>query len=78
MNFPPNKYSNNENGWNIMDGMGRSILKQFFDAGAIRNVDYDSDFAVVRGESKGDSTYFNVGIQPVDSAEKLYFTVKTR
>lgn len=78
LNFPPNKYSNNENGWDIMDGMGRSILKQFFDAGAIRNVDYDSDFAVVRGESKGDSTYFNVGIQPVDSAEKLYFTVMTR
>ncbi len=78
LNFPPNKYSNNENGWDIMDGMGRSILKQFFDAGAIRNVDYDTDFAVVRGESKGDSTYFNVGIQPVDSAEKLYFTVKTR
>ena len=78
LNFPPNKYSNNENGWDIMDGMGRSILKQFFDAGAIRNVDYDSDFAVVRGESKGDSTYFNVGLQPVDSAEKLYFTVKTR
>lgn len=78
LNFPPNKYSNNENGWDIMDGMGRSILKQFFDAGAIQNVDYDSDFAVVRGESKGDSTYFNVGIQPVDSAEKLYFTVKTR
>lgn len=78
LNFPPNKYSNNENGWDIMDGMGRSILKQFFDAGAIQNVDYDTDFAVVRGESKGDSAYFNVGIQPVDSAEKLYFTVKTR
>lgn len=78
LNFPPNKYSNNENGWDIMDGMGRSILKQFFDAGAIQNVDYNTDFAVVRGESKGDSTYFNVGLQPVDSAEKLYFTVKTR
>ncbi len=78
LNFPPNKYSNNETGWDIMDGMGRSILKQFFDAGAIQNVDYNTDFAVVRGESKGDSTYFNVGIQPVDSAEKLYFTVKTR
>lgn len=78
LNFPPNKYSNNETGWDIMDGMGRSILKQFFDAGAIQNVDYNTDFAVVRGESKGDSTYFNVGLQPVDSAEKLYFTVKTR
>lgn len=61
-----------------MDGMGRSILKQFFDAGAIQNVDYNTDFAVVRGESVGDSAYFNVGLQPVDSAEKLYFTVKTR
>lgn len=78
LNFPPNKYSNNETGWDVMDGMGRGILKQFFDAGAIQNVDYNTDFAVVRGESKGDSTYFNVGIQPVDSAEKLYFTVKTR
>lgn len=78
LNFPPNKYSNNETGWDVMDGMGRSILKQFADAGAIQNVDYNADFAVVRGESKGDSTYFNVAIEPVDSAEKLYFTVVTR
>ncbi len=78
LNFPPNKYSNNETGWDVMDGIGRSILKQFADAGAIQNVDYNADFAVVRGESKGDSTYFNVGIEPVDSAEKLYFTVVTR
>lgn len=78
LNFPPNRYSNNETGWDVMDGMGRAILKQFSDAGAIQNVDYNSDFAVVRGDSKGDSTYFNVGLQPVDSAEKLYFTVKTR
>lgn len=78
LNFPPNKYSNNETGWVVMDGMGRSILKRFADAGVIQNVDYSSDFAVVRGDSKGDSTYFNVAIEPVDSAEKLYFTVATR
>ena len=78
LNFPPNKYSNNETGWDIMDGMGKTILKQFYDAGAIQNVDYTSDFAVDRSQSKGDSTYFNVSIQPVDSAEKLYFTIKTR
>lgn len=77
-NFPPNKYSNNEVGWDIMDGMGRSILKQFFEAGAIQNVDYAADFAVDRSMSSGDSTYFNVALQPVDSAEKLYFTIKTR
>lgn len=78
LNFPPNRYSNNETGWAVMESMGRSILKQFLDAGAIQNADYNADFTVVRGESVGDSTYFNVGIQPVDSAEKLYFTVKTR
>lgn len=78
LNFPPNRYSNNETGWDVMDSMGRSVLKQFEDAGAIQNVDYNTDFAVVRSESSGDSTYFNVAIEPVDSAEKLYFTVVTR
>ena len=78
LNFPPNKYSNDETGWDVMDSMGRSILKQFEDAGAIRNVDYNTDFAVIRSESTGDSAYFNVAIEPVDSAEKLYFTVVTR
>ena len=28
--------------------------------------------------SKGDETFFNVGLQAVDSAEKLYFSVSTR
>lgn len=58
--------------------MGRSVLKQFYDAGAIKNVDYGADFAVDRSLSKGDSTYFNVALEPVDSSEKLYFTIKTR
>ena len=78
LNFPPNRYSNSDKGWDAMDGIGRSLLKQFADAGAIKQVDYEADFAVVRGESVGDSCYFTVGIMPVDSAEKLYFTVKTR
>ena len=74
-NFPPNKYSNDETGWDVMDGMGKAILKQFYDSGAIRE---ETDFAVDRSLSHGDSTYFNVAITPVDSAEKLYFTVTTR
>ena len=78
LNFPPNKFSNNETGWDIMEGIGKSILKQFLDAGAIQNVDYAADFAVDRSQSKGDSTYFNVALEPVDSAEKLYFTITTR
>lgn len=78
LNFPPNKYDNSPVGWDIMEGIGRTILKQFEDAGAIKNVDYDNDFLVDRGASSGDETYFNVGLEPVDSAEKLYFTIATR
>lgn len=78
LNFPPNKYDNSPIGWDIMEGVGRSILKQFEDAGALKNVDYDNDFSVDRGRSSGDETYFNVGLEAVDSAEKLFFTIKTR
>ena len=62
----------------IMEGVGKSILKQFEDVGAITNVDYDADFKIDESLSSGDEVYFIVAIQPVDSAEKLFFTVKTR
>lgn len=82
-NFPPNRFSNDEDGWEIMEGIGRTILKQFGPrsdrgSGAIKNIDYTADFLVDRENSIGDQTFFNVGIEPVDSAEKLYFTVSTR
>lgn len=76
-NFPPNKYDNNETGWALMEGKGKSILELYENAGAIKNVDYDNDFLVNRSNSTGDETYFNIYLQPVDSAEKLFFTVKT-
>jgi len=78
LNFPPNKYNNNATGWEVMEGVGNSILKLYYEAGAIDDVDYDSDFKVDRENSAGDRTYFDVGIKPVDSAEKLFFTVTTR
>ena len=78
LNFPPNKYDNEENGWGIMEGIGKTILRQFEDGGAITNVSYDEDFLVDREKSVDDETYFNVGLQAVDSAEKLYFTITTR
>uniref|UniRef100_A0AAU8AWL4 Tail sheath protein n=1 Tax=Dulem virus 37 TaxID=3145755 RepID=A0AAU8AWL4_9CAUD len=78
LNFPPNKYDNNSTGWDIMEGIGKSVLKLYYEAGAIDDVDYDEDFLVDRENSAGDRTYFNVGIKPVDSAEKLFFTVTTR
>ena len=78
LNFPPNKFDNNATGWDIMEGIGKTILRQFEDAGAITNVSYDEDFLVDREASVDDETYFNVGLQAVDSAEKLYFTITTR
>ncbi len=78
LNFPPNKYDNSPDGWAIMEGIGKTILKQFFDAGAITDVSYDEDFLVDREASIDDETYFNIALKAVDSSEKLYFTIKTR
>lgn len=80
VNFPPNKYDNNDDGWDAMEGIGKSLLNLFSAKGTqgITDVDYDRDFLVDRVKSSGDETYINLNIKPVDSAEKLFFTVKTR
>ena len=76
--FKPNSFNNDEDGWQIMEGLGRALLQSYADQGAITNVDLDNDFKVDRTKSSGDETFFNVGLQAVDSAEKLYFSVSTR
>lgn len=76
--FPPNKFSNDEDGWNAMEGLGRSRLQLYEDDGATTNVNLDEDFLVDRGKSSGDSTYIRMGLQAVDSAEKFYIDVITR
>lgn len=83
LNFPPNRSDNDDDGWNAMEGIGKTILKLYGlksegGVGAIRGIDYDKDFLVDREASHGDEVFVNVGIQPVDSAEKFYFTVTTR
>lgn len=78
LNFPPNKFDNDEDGWNSMEGIGRAILTKFEEAGAIKDVTLEEDFVVDRGASVGDETYFDVGLSAVDSSEKLYFTIRTR
>lgn len=75
--FPPAHFDNNEEGWDLMEGRGKAILKQYEKDNAISDVDYDTDFLVDRVASSGDATYINVAIKPVDSAEKIYITVKT-
>ena len=78
LTFVPGKFNNESTGWDVMEGIGNTILMRFEDDKAIEDVDYDNDFLVDREASVGDKTYFNVGIKPVDSAEKLFFTITTR
>ena len=75
--FPPNKFSNSPVGWDLMDGLCQTILQHYLDEDAIKNVDLANDLKVNRGESDGDSVYFDARIHAVDAAEKLYFTVIT-
>ncbi|MFR0871298.1 MAG: phage tail sheath C-terminal domain-containing protein [Oscillospiraceae bacterium] len=76
-NFPPTSTTTARPA-TPLKGIGQTILKQYEDMGAIKNVDYDADFKIDESLSSGDEVYFIVAIQPVDSAEKLFFTVKTR
>lgn len=78
LTFVPGRFNNDPTGWTVMEGLGRAILKAYQNDGAIQNVDEENDFLVDRGASAGDSVYISCGIQPVDSAEKYYFTVIAR
>lgn len=81
--FPPGKYDNDPDGWLVMEGIGRALLKTYGPKaeggdGSIINVDLENDFFVDQSRSAGDETYFNVGLQAVDASEKFYFSVATR
>lgn len=78
LTFVPGRFNNDPTGWSVMEGLGRAILKAYQNDGAIQNVDEENDFVVNRGASSGECVYFTCGIQPVDSAEKYYFTVIAR
>ena len=75
--FPPARFNNTTEDWSRIEGLGKAILKTFEEDGAITDVDYDNDFVVDRTKSVGDATYITIAIKPVDSAEKIYITVRT-
>lgn len=78
LTFIPGKFNNDSDGWSVMEGLGRAMLKAYENDGALTNVELEEDFVVDQGASVGDSVYINVGIQAVASAEKYYLTVVTR
>lgn len=76
--FVPGRYDNDSDGWTVMEGVGRALLRSYEEDGAITNVDLEADFVVDTEKSIGDSTYINAGLQAVDSAEKYYITTIAR
>lgn len=78
LTFVPGRYDNNSDGWKVMEGLGRALLKSYEADGAIQNVDIENDFVVDGGQSMADSVYINAAVQALDSAEKYYFTVVAR
>lgn len=74
--FQPNKYSNVDAEWDIMEEHGQAILSYYAGLGAIKEVE-EGDFTVDRQSSEGEHTYLDVRIKPIDSAEKIYVTVST-
>lgn len=76
-NFPPNKFDNGETDWEIEEGLGRSIMQQYSDDGAIKDYDPENDFAVNRSLSEGDITVFDVHAKVQDSGEKMLMNVTT-
>lgn len=78
LSFPPGKYDNNSEGWTLIEGQGKALLKRYKADHAITDVNLDEDFVVDKSQSAGDSVVLTVGIMAVDSAEKYYFTVKAR
>lgn len=63
-----------DSGYKRMEGLGATILSDFQERGAIKNV-AEGDFSIDRTLSYGDALYVNVAVQPVNSIEKFYFTV---
>ena len=72
------KIDNNEDGQALLKDAVVQYLQTLQDAGALKNLAPDSDVYIDPLRSIGESVYVTVGVQPVDSMEKFYFTVEVR
>lgn len=78
LTFVPGKYNNAPEDWGVMEGLGKALLQRYSTDGAAKDVNLEQDFQVDREKSEGNRTYITVGIRPMDSAEKYYFTAVAR
>jgi hypothetical protein len=70
------KVDNNKDGQALLRDAINQYLMTLQTAGAIMNFDPKTDVFIDPVKSVGDSVYATLGVQPVDSMEKFYFTVE--
>jgi hypothetical protein len=68
------KIDNNTEGQSLLISAVDEYMLTLEKANMIKNYTAGEDFEIIKGE--GDSVWANIGVQPVDSMEKFYFTVK--
>ncbi|MNZ56789.1 Phage tail sheath protein [compost metagenome] len=68
------KINNNADGRNLLKGEVISYLESLQGLGAIQNFDSQSDIEVLPGDHV-DAVLIRVGLQPVDSPEKIYVNI---
>lgn len=71
------KVSNNADGRSLFKGEIINITDQYQNIGAVQNFDPQADIEVLPGVDS-DAVVVNQWVQPVDSAEKFYFTITVR
>src|SRR5690606_4820490 len=71
------KVSNNVDGRNLFKAEVINITEQYQNIGAIQNFDSQTDVEVLPG-NEIDAVLVNQWVQPVDSAEKIYFDITVR
>lgn len=76
-NYYIGKVNNNEDGRNLFKNECINYLTTLQNIAAIQNFDSQTDITVQQG-SESDSVVVELYVQPVDSVEKLYFTIKIR
>lgn len=70
------KVDNHADGQALLTDAVLQYLQTLADAGAIQNFNPRIDFVIDPVKSVGDEVWATIGVQPVDSMEKFYFTVK--
>jgi Phage tail sheath protein subtilisin-like domain/Phage tail sheath C-terminal domain/Phage tail sheath protein beta-sandwich domain len=67
----------NDDGIQIVNTLVTIYMNELQSGGAIKNFDPQNDIQISINED-GDGFFINIGVQPVDSAEKFYFGVEVR